>query len=174
MDNVTKIAVSFLVGVILVLGAFTMFRGEGKPFAAAPGPDRFSPCESTDGITSCFKRVALKSATTTVCAIQSPAATSTLVSATVKITTSTTTATDWTLAKAATAYATTTPLNLLNTGASVQGTLAASSTPLTAAGAVNGNVFAPSQWLVLGANPGQVGVDNLAPVGICQATFEVI
>lgn len=106
-------------------------------------------------------------ATTTVCAIQSPAATSTLAYPSgVLFTTSSTTAVTVTLAKAATAFATTTALGTHAIAANAQGHILASTTP---AGNLNSDlVFGPNQWFVVGM---QGGVGSFSPVGVCQATF---
>src|SRR3990167_443142 len=143
------------------------------PLGASAGPDRFSPCESRDGIQQCFTRFALTTATTTACAIKSPTATSTLVRATLKVTTATSTATTWTVAKAATAFATTTVLRGdLSLGSGVLGTMSFVAT--SSVGVADVAFFEPNQYLVWGI----AGVDNPSDTtklnGICQATFEII
>lgn len=150
-------------------------------FAASAGPDRFSPCESRDGVQQCFERQTIKQATTTVCAIQSPAATSTLVRGYVRFNIASTSATVIHLAKAATQYATTTSLGTDSLGTSAQATMFASTTP----DGVNDDitdpiwVFKPSQYFVVGLQGGDSAGDTssptgLVPTGVCQATFEVI
>ena len=137
------------------------------------GPARFSQCESRNGIEQCFTRDALRTATTTACAIKSPTATSTLVRATLKVTTATSTATTWTVAKAATAFATTTILRGdLSLGSGALGTMSFVAT--SSVGVIDVAFFAPDQYLVWGI----AGVDRPSDTtklnGICQATFEVI
>lgn len=110
--------------------------------------------------------------TTTVCAIQAPAATSSLAMAGALVTTASTSATTWTIAKAATAFATTTVLGQGAIAANGQGFLLASTTA-TSAGGTGSNmnpafVFGPNQWLVVGV---QGGVGNFSPVGECVADF---
>ena len=111
--------------------------------------------------------------TTTVCAIQSPAATSTLISGGALFTTSSTTATTVTIAKSATAFATTTKLGEGAIAANAQGFLLASTTAITAGGTGSNlnpaYVFGPSQWFVVGV---QGGVGTFSPVGQCSATFQ--
>ena len=138
---------------------------------AVVGPDRYSPCESTNGITRCFTRRSLATATTTVCAIQSPAfASSTLVAGGVKFNTSSTTATIVEIARSATAFATTTSIT--------RAALAANATPFVVASTSAVTelespawVFDPGQWLVVSM---QGGAGTFSPTGFCQATFEVI
>lgn len=169
MDNVKNWAVGLIVVVALVLG----FLGYNKAitFSAVTGPDRFFPCESSDGIKTCFSRKGFTSATTTVCAIQSPNATSTGRIA-VRMNTSSTTASVVTVAKAATAYATTTPFNLVSVAANAQVTIISSTTPETD-GSISRAVFGPNQWFVVGMQGGVSG-ETFSPVGACQAVFEVI
>lgn len=150
------------------------FSGEagadgGQSFGAVSGPDSFFPCTSNEGITTCVTRIAMRTATTTVCAIKSPAATSTLVSGTARFTYSSTTAPLVRFAKATTPYATTTALGNATIAAGAQGTLQASSTPVGALGDIT--VFEPSSYLVVALSG---GVGTFSPTGICQATFEVI
>ncbi len=107
----------------------------------------------------------LTTSTTTVCAIQSPAATSTLQSGGVLFTTSSTTAAVVTLAKATTAFATTTVIgNEYTIAADGQALIIASTTPTDGV-----TVFAPSSWFVVGM---QGAPDFYSPVGRCHATFE--
>lgn len=103
-------------------------------------------------------------ATTTVCAIQSPAATSTMLSGGVRMTTSSTTASTVTLAKATTAFATTTLIgSQVAVAANAQTMITASTT------SDNIRIFGPSEWFVVGM---QGGVGSFSPVGTCHATFE--
>lgn len=98
--------------------------------------------------------------TTTVCAITSPAATSTLLFGGVLFTTSSTTASTVTLAKATTAFATTTSLGASALTANGQGYVVASTT--------GSHIFSPSTYFVVGMAG---GVGNFSPVGSCTATF---
>ena len=107
---------------------------------------------------------ALTTATTTVCAIKSPAATSTLTFAAVNFVVSSSTASTVTLAKATTAYATTTLLGVADIGANAQDTIIASSSPAAA----EATIFAPSTYFVVGMAG---GVGTFSPTGRCTATF---
>lgn len=172
--NIKDIVIGGLMGLVVLLGGLYFFQPVSvsvtPPLGVSAGPDRFNPCESTNGITSCFTSQGFISATTTVCAIQSPNATSTLASAGARFTVSSTTASTVTMAKAATQYATTTAINTLAIAANAQGTLVATTSPVTA-GTVPQSVFAPLQWLVIGM---QGGIGTFSPTGTCKATFEII
>lgn len=106
--------------------------------------------------------------TTTVCAIQAPGATSTLLYGGVKFTVSSTTASTVTLAKASTAFATTTNLNRQAVAANAQATILSTSTPLLATGAINDLVFAPNTYFVVGM---EGGTGTFSPEGSCFAQF---
>lgn len=109
----------------------------------------------------------LKTATTTVCSIQSPLATSTLVSGGILFTTSTTTASTGAIGKASNPTATTSVLNTWSLAANEQGLFSASTTAQIGASAV----FAPSEFLNF-TMAGNVGGTTFSPVGSCHATFE--
>lgn len=141
-------------------------------FGAAAGPERTNECESRNGVEQCFKRSSLNISTTTVCAIRAPIhSTSTLDSASIKLTSNgAAAATVITIAKASTAFATTTSLGKGNLAAGAQGTIIATTTPLDATD--EDKTFAPGQYVVFGMQGGQPG--TFSPVGSCQATFEVM
>lgn len=108
---------------------------------------------------------ALTQASTTICAIQSPVSTSTLQAANIKLDTSSSTASVITIAKASTAFATTTTIGSQYTvSANAQAFIQASTSP--AAGAVT--VFGPNQWLVVGM---QGGTGTFSSVGSCAAEW---
>lgn len=108
---------------------------------------------------------AFDTATTTVCSLQAPSATSTLTNAAVTFDVSSTTASVVTLAKATTAFATTTQIGLSYTiEANAEATIMASTSP--AAG--DALIFAPSEWFVVGM---QNGVGNFSPSGDCWASW---
>lgn len=110
----------------------------------------------------------LNQATTTVCALQSPAATSTLQYGGLTITYATSSAVVLRLSKASTYNSTTTSLASSPLAAGARGTIIASSTGL----GVNldgTNVFSPNQWFIGSIEGGQIGVAS--PTGICQAVW---
>lgn len=110
-------------------------------------------------------------ATYTLCSFQSPAATSTLQSAGIVLTTATSSAYTIYIAKAASATATTTLLDsAVSFAAGAQSTVIASTTPGNAA---SNAIIAPSQYINFAINPGNTGTAGLVPVGDCHAVFEV-
>ena len=119
------------------------------------------------------KTDSLYQASTTVCAIQSPAATSTLTFGSINLTVSSTTASTVIIAKSATAYATTTRLGQGPIAASAQGTVLATTT--ISIGTDDVIVFAPSQWFVVSMQT-PAGVANnigtFSPTGICEAVWK--
>lgn len=112
----------------------------------------------------------LTTSTTTVCAIQSPSATSTLVGGGIRMTTSSTTASTVTIAKATTAFATTTLINSASVSANAQATVLAASTTVSSLEQTN-RIFAPNTWLVFGMAG---GTGTFSPVGSCSASFDQI
>ena len=107
-------------------------------------------------------------ASTTICAFQSPAATSSLDFASLNLSSLSVAETIVTLAKATTAYATTTLIgNQMTVAANGAVTILASTTATQKVAAAD--VFAPNTWLVFGVQ----GTTSplILPVGKCQARF---
>jgi hypothetical protein len=167
--------VSLAVGVVAVVAS--VFLGgtdtvreiqkvvEKPSLGAVSSPDIMSPYFSFGGVKLWAAKQEMMQATTTICAMQSPNATSTLWSATVAFETSSSTASKVTLAKATTAFATTTAVgDQINIAANAQTFIVASSS-ITA----NNSVFAPATWLVVGM---QGGVGTMSPVGTCEAIWQ--
>ena len=157
--------------------AATVLAKVQATFGAVTGPDDSFPCKTSNGVTTCSERKALTTATTTPCAIKSPSATSTLIRATAMVTVASSTATTWTIAKAANAFATTTPmLQDITLASGVQGVLlfAGTSTPAGVAQVTDPKyVFAPNTFAVWG-RAGTVEADTTLFKGACTATFQVI
>lgn len=109
------------------------------------------------------KTDSLTQATTTVCALQSPSATSTLLHASIRFSVSSTTASTVTLAKASTPYATTTSLGAVSLAANAQGIAVASTT--------GSHIFSPNTYFVVGMAGN--GANTYSPTGTCQATWIV-
>lgn len=129
----------------------------------ATSPDIASPYMSVGGIRDWYAHTeALTQATTTVCALQSPSATSTLTRADITFVVSSTTASTITIAKASSAFATTTLLGTTAIVANGYGTAIASTTQDST------SIFSPNQWVVVGMAGGQ---GNFSPTGICQASW---
>lgn len=163
------------VGIViaLLLGGYATFfktaevinpeTGEKVVVGAQP----ISPYNYTcfGGVCRFAQMKSLAQATSTICAIQSPAATSTLVSAAVHIDINTTASTA-VIGKATTAFATTTKLAQVAIAAGTELNLVASTSPATS----GANVFSPNTWLVASLEgSGAVSLD-----GNCQATWEQI
>lgn len=130
-------------------------------------PDIQSPYFSFGGVRRWGARTeTLNSATTTVCALQAPAATSTLEFASIRFSVSSTTASTVTIAKATTPYATTTLLASGSVAANAQATLVASTTNSVVVDGIG--VFAPNTYLVVGMAG---GAGTFSPTGVCQATW---
>ena len=154
------------------------------PAAPAPqlgalsGPDIQSPYLSIGGVRHEYRSKALATGTTTVCSLQAPAATSTLIRSALRVGTATTSATTWTVAKNTTGgSATTTLINTISLAGASQGTLIASTTQ-TIVGALSSDpviVFAPNSYLVWGvAGVIHNAVGTIDFGGSCQAEFVVI
>lgn len=128
---------------------------------AVASPDIMSPYFSFGGLKHWAGRTdSLTQATTTVCAIQSPAATSTLAWAGVLFKVSSTTASTVTLATSTTAFATTTLLTSTTIAANAQGYINFQGS--------SANVLAPNTWVVVGMAG---GTGTFSPSGTCQAEF---
>ena len=105
-------------------------EGDEVTYAAVSSPDIPSPYLTYGGVRRWARYDRdLTQASTTVCAIQSPVSTSTLISGGITFTESSTTAMTITMAKAATPYATTTSLGEGLLAADIFGTFVASTTP---------------------------------------------
>ena len=129
-------------------------------------PDINSPYFSFGGVREWGAMTnSLTQATTTVCALQSPASTSTLNFASIQFSISSTTASLVTMARASNAYATTTSLGTVSLTANGHGMLVASSTQLYQ--------FPPNSWLVVGMQDTtpQATAGHFSPTGKCQATW---
>lgn len=126
--------------------------------------------ESNGGLYTTAARVLMATGTTTVCAIQSPNATSTLTEGSALFTVSSTSASTVQLAKATTAFATTTSLGQGIFAANAQGTVIASTTPSLVA-TDGSQVFSPNTWFVVGMTGGQ---GTFSPTGVCTAEFQVM
>lgn len=155
--------------VAIVLGLFGALRQSTSTttvqqvptnVGAVNGPDLPYPYITVGGVRTWFTNVGMTQATTTVCALVSPVASSTLVSASASFSVSSTTATTVTMAKASTAFATTTAINTTTIAANGTGIVNATTSPVT--------VFGPSQFVVIGV---QGGTGTFSPTGRCMAVF---
>lgn len=124
------------------------------------------------GLTRYTKKQALKTATTTPCAIVTPAATTTLVRFGFRLTTGTSTdSTIWTASKATTPYATTTAFDsfTISGGAVGSGFVGAASSTIPD----EISIIAPNSYLVWGVQ-GTVPANSANLTGICQAELIVL
>lgn len=116
-----------------------------------------------------YYRQSFTQATTTICAIKSPNATSTLVFGLATFSVSSTTATTVTFARATTAFATTTIIGAqIAIAANAQMSAVASTTSTTG----GSTVFPPNTWFVMGMQ-GNGGSNTFSPQGYCSADFQV-
>jgi len=172
--NIQKLLV---VGVLVAvgIGLAGLFKSPGiqtivKDVGSVTGPDSYFQCETHNGIQSCFNRVSLTQATTTICAIKSPAATSTLAWATLHIDVSSSTTNTFTFARATTPYATTTVINISQptVASGLEANIVATSSSL---------IFSPNTYFVVGqagnsaANGSTI---TFSENGNCQAEFMVL
>lgn len=158
--------------------------GQTHVVGAVASPDIPSPYLTFGGVTRWAGGESLIQATSTVCAIQAPAATSSLVMATVNFSVASTAATTITLAKATTAFATTTDLGTrdLAAGAQVTFTITATTTTGASVGDIDdtATTFAPNTWFNVGLKGGTQGANSaanlvgLVPTGSCKATWQSV
>lgn len=170
MENLKTTIVTAVVAAVVALGFLVVTNHlQSKPVGAVASPDIMSPWFSYGGVRHWSGHSeSLVSATTTVCAIQSPAATSTLLRASISFKVGSTTASTVDIAKATTAYATTTIIGGGALAANAQGTFNATTTPATGTSLNGPMVFAPSTYVVFGM---EGGTGTFSPTGTCQAEW---
>ena len=160
---------------VIVLGVISGYVGSDlnrtggeQTVGAISSPDFMSDYFKVGGVMTVGKRLSMKTGTTTVCAIQSPSGTSTLKSFVANFIVSSTTASRVVIAKATTAFATTTAIGVAELAANAQGTVRATTTLVTS---LDGDTtFAPNTYVVVGM---QGGVGSFSPTGACNAEFLV-
>lgn len=184
MSNTLKyLGVAVVAGLLVVAGYLVKkpvttvvtnnVPGESKAtLGALTGPDIPYSYFSFGGVRRFAARVtSLNQASTTACAIQSPSATSTLITASLYIRTATTTASVVTLARAANNSATTTQIGQDYAIASLTQADIIASTTRSDITHTSGLFFPPNQWLVWGLKGAGGG---FYPTGSCSATWEAI
>lgn len=173
MGKITNIVVAGVVALAVSVGLLTTVgtpKVEAPQLGALAGPDIASNYLSWGGIRVVHGAAKPTAASYTLCSFQSPAATSTIRSAVLQLTTSTTSASTIYIAKASTATATTTLLgSAYSLGAGAQLTLVASSSPGSAAAT---EIIAPNNYVNFAINPAASTITNLAPQGVCHVVFE--
>jgi len=171
---------NILVGVLVVialllglnLGGDKLVPASAPQLGALSGPDIQSPWLRVGGVQHEYRSKDLVTATSTVCSLQAPSATSTLTFASVNISTGTTTALTFVLGSATTAFATSTLIGAETwaLGSGVTGAL----THLATSSIATGNTKIPPNYFVnwrvngLGAS---LTSDKL--LGSCEAIFIV-
>ena len=167
--------IGFLAVALLAAGAYFFPSYPSAPaqvptidteIGASPGSRLNYPEVRINNFPLAANVVNMLKATTTPCAIKSPNATSTLLLGSVDFSTSSTTATTVSIAKATTAFATTTNIGTLTLAANERGTWFGG----VASSSATNVVFPPNNYFVVGMQGG-VGGLNFSPVGTCQALF---
>lgn len=138
---------------------------------ALSSPDFASPYFSFGGVRSWAGSESLQSGTTTLCAIQAPAATTTLAAASVRIDFASTSAAYIELGNATTAFATTTSLGKTTVLANAQGAMAATSS-VTAL--LPDGVVPPNSWINVKASFATAASAATVPQGRCNVVFREI
>lgn len=171
--NKQNILVSSVIGVIAVLAS--VFLGGTQVVqntvhevktGAISSPDLDSSYFSYGGVRRFGLRQQMQVATTTLCAIQAPAATSTLEFASFSITTGTGTAATIDIGTSTTAFGTTT--NLVSAVSISSGALGQQFwSPV--GGSVNDNTMAPNTYVVV--KTAGAGLSGYTYGGTCQASF---
>lgn len=174
--DIKTIVASLLVAILASVGIGAVVGHSGKSpvvqVGAATSPDISSPYFSYGGVRHWAAQTGLRAGTTTVCALQSPASTSTAQTIGVKIDNASSTATIWDVAKASTPFATTTLLgSAYSVGAGAQAFIRASTSPT----AGDASVFAPNTYVVIGVrqaiSAGDTAGTGFVPTGICEASW---
>ena len=138
---------------------------------AMPGPTISSPYLSVNDVVFWPTRRSLTSATTTPCAIQSPAATSSLIYGGMFISVGTTTATVLDMATSTTAFATTTAIaGTKNVPSGWQGSIDSNWDPGNNT-STSSLIFAPSTWVVFGERGVAEPAGRSEARGFCSALF---
>jgi hypothetical protein len=166
MENLKTILVGGATAVVVVILGFvlvgsqnTVIREVRDSLGAVSSPDIMSPYFSFGGVRMWgTKTQGFNSATTTVCAIQSPAATSSIQLAGASFTVSSTTASTVTISMNSTPYASGTALIAQAVGANAQATVRVASS----------TVVSPNQYIVTSMSG---GTGTFSPSGNCQASF---
>lgn len=177
--NKTLITVSAIAIVSMIITGVVILKPvnvkvELPNVGALAGPDIPYNWLTVGGVGYEFGSMTIRTSSTTVCSFQSPAATSTLIFASVAVTTGTSTDLQYEMAKSlVNNTATTTSLGILNLDASAPGTMVASTSPVV--GKDTTIIFGPSEWLVVkyGSLTKGVGASSVSNglVGTCKAVW---
>jgi hypothetical protein len=152
----------------------TVVDEKGEPVVGAFSPYAQIPEMNLGGVRLVGRDIPLMTGSSTVCAIQSPVSTSTLVSGGARFTLASSTAQTVEIARNTTQYSTTTRIgSLYGIAASEQATIVASTTGSAAGEA---GIFPPSTWFVIrmAGGPGTAEAIGNAPTGSCYAVWAQI
>ena len=183
MKNTLIAGLSVIALILSVVSISGLFTGERsvivenlKDLGAVSGPDYYLPYFNNNGIINYSNSVKMNTASTTLCSIKSPTATSTLAFASVRMDRASTSASTITIAQATTAFASTSSIG------SDYAVLAAQGVALTASTTDNGGndirnekyIFTPSQYLnvtIKGVDTKGNEATGFTPTGYCKAVF---
>lgn len=174
------VALVALIGGSYSGGVISSVVNNDNVLGAISGPDIFTPYLNFNGVVHEYRSLAFNEGTTTLCSIKSPSATSTLESASVAVTTATTSAIAIEMAKATTFNATTTRISYVENPASGTPVLTAFVASTTGKYGAIGQyhtadeqdlVFKPNTYLNVKYGSGAVGTHGLR--GSCKAEFIV-
>jgi len=165
MNKLATVVIGAVAVLALILG-LSPEKAQNLVTGSVTSPDISSPYISFGDVRHWAAQDSdLTQATTTVCALQSPASTSTLQFGDAKfVVASSTQNSTITLAKATTPYATTTLLGKYVIASGAQGTVIASTSPTTG----DAVIFSPNTYFVVGM---QGGGGTFSPTGNCSAVW---
>ena len=152
------------IALVIGFGAGYFVFHQSPPLGASTGPDSYFPCESHNGVTTCFFKSKMNTASTTLCSFLMPNATSTLLMAQYQIASTSASAGSIDMGKAATAYATTT-LEAPNLALSANLPATVESLRTAAGGNAMTETLAPNSYLNVIAG----GAGSLQYGGTCVA-----
>lgn len=153
---------------VIAIGAY-MFPKVQNPLGANPGPVSLSEYSETNGVETWYRSAPFNTASTTRCALRAPLHATSTLSFDGVVKAATTTDYTITLAKSATAFATTTLIRELAVTEAGQVAVPTASTTYTLLADTN-RTFKPGEWLVVStAGPTATAFDS----GYCAAAFNV-
>ena len=169
-----NILIGIAVAIVIAIGGYFFPQVQGgiveRIVGNSAGPERTNSCESTNGVMRCWARQKLTVATTTPCNIKTRGATSTIVFASIDITTSTSTATTWTLATSTVPNATTTALQIQALASGQLAQFAKFATSTSGANSALAGITPPNTYISWGAE-GFFPSDVTKLNGYCQAEW---
>ena len=171
----SKVLFALLGTVLIIVGLSYVLSLTNEPTPGAV-PVLSSPI-CINGVCTHYYSLALISGSTTPASIRLPSATSTMISATLNVTTSSSSAQRWVIAWGATPYATTTVLGDNTFVASGQGAVIATSTPASYTGTgMAATLFAPSpsSYINVSMQGGSGGASLNAPVGTLEVVVRTV